>query len=89
MIDICVAAIEAASPVQVNNGASKTGHEDETLQDLASRKGVLQPELAAALSLTPSCLSNDLVGAVELWMGSSLGYGPRGLCLIWLGHLLV
>lgn len=67
---------KTASSVQVHNGASKTGHESATLQDLASRKGVLQPGRAAALSSTPSCLSNVLVGAVERWKSPSLGYGP-------------
>jgi len=88
VIRVRLATNEVAPPVPVNNEASKTGREDATLKGLASRKGVSQPERAAVLFLIPFCLSSDSVGAVELWIGSSLGCGLRGPCLIWLEHLL-
>ena len=84
----CMAINGATSSVRANNGTSKTGHEDATLQGLASRKGTLQQGRAAVLSLTPSCLSSGSVGAVEQWMSSSLGCGPRGPCLILLEYPL-
>ena len=40
VIDVRLATDGAVSPVQVNNEASKTGREDATLNDLASRKGI-------------------------------------------------